>query len=404
MKKILFFVLCIASLQLSAQTWTQLAAPPSSYVVRNHPVTFSIGNFAYIGTGLSNSSALLNDFYRYDPSNDSWTSLPNFPGGARGFAYGVENDGKGYLGFGLGTSNNYYNDLWEFDPVTNNWTQLASCPGSGRRHPAMVTTTGKIFVGCGDGPTGNLKDWWEYDIASDTWTKRDDLPAPRRHHPYFFSIKDEAYVGFGHNGNNIYKDMYKFNPSTLSWSAIASLPAQGRVAGTQFSYGGKGYLLSGQGEDHLNLPTGEFWEYDPATNSWTSLTPHPGTGRWAPGSFLINGTLYLTSGAGQGNAQIDERDIWKFDMPSFAVSVDDVEKANIKFYPNPATDRLTVSADVHTAEIEVYSIYGAKASVRVNRRTTNEAILDVSGLSAGVYILHLKNEDGIRTQQFVKQY
>jgi len=405
MKKILLLLLSFISLQLSAQTWTQLGAPPANYEARNHPITFSIGDFGYITTGAG--QFYNSDFYRYNPSDDSWTQLANFPGGARSFGYGVENNGKGYVGFGLvGTQSGaiYYDDLWEFDPTNNSWTQLATCPGSGRRHPAMVATPGKIFVGCGDGPTGNLKDWWEYDIASNTWSQKPDLPSFQRHHPYFFEINGEAYVGFGHNGASIYKDMYKYNPSAQTWTAIPNLPAQGRVAGTQFSYDGKGYLLSGQGENHNNLATGEMWVYDAATNAWTSSTAHPGTGRWAPGSFLIGNRVFLTSGAGFGNSQIDIADMWSYDLP-VALSTRDLKKNNnINFFPNPATDVLNVSITRDMQSIEVFNIYGSKVNVGINTSLQGQAQIDLSELSAGIYILKIQDKETISTKEFVKQY
>ena len=51
-----------------------------------------------------------------------------------------------------------------------------------------------------------------------------------------------------------------------------------------------------EGEDHAQLDTGEFWEYDPDTDTWTELNPHPGSGRWAPGSMVIGNTIYIMGG------------------------------------------------------------------------------------------------------------
>ena len=174
------------------------------------------------------------------------------------------------MGFG-GASGTAFNDLWEYDSETEEWTQLADCPCEGRYHPAFVQLDDKIYVGMGNNSNGNLKDWWEYDIPTDTWTQKDDLPGPPRHHPYHFGIDDIAYVCFGHgnsmNGNlSIYTDVYKFDPSTDEWTQLNEFPGEGRVAGTQFDYGGKGYVLSGDGDDHSFMEEGEFWEYDPATD------------------------------------------------------------------------------------------------------------------------------------------
>ncbi len=73
-------------------------------------------------------------------------------------------------------------------------------------------------------------------------------------------------------------------------------PGESRVAGTQFSHDGYGYILSGDGDDHDYLETGEFWQYNPADDSWSQLPSHPGLSRWAPGSFIIDGKVYLVQG------------------------------------------------------------------------------------------------------------
>ena len=78
----------------------------------------------------------------------------------------------------------------------------------------------------------------------------------------------------------------------------------------EISLGGinnKGYILSGDGDDHGPLDTGEFWEYDPLNDNWTQLTSHPGGARWAPGSFVIDCDVYLTSGyEGDINAYLND--------------------------------------------------------------------------------------------------
>lgn len=328
-----FLVLAFSS-SLLAQTWDPATSMPG--LGRHHPVTFTINGSGYAATGTTTQSGVSDDFYRYNPIADSWDVLPDFPGADRSYAYGGAFNGKGYLGFGLGGT--YLADMWEYDPVSQQWTQLASLPASGRMHPAFVITDeGKIFVGMGNA-AGNFRDWWEYNIASNVWTQKANLPGSARHHPYYFNIGKYPYVGFGH-GAIVYKDLYRFDPDTNTWTRMADFPGEARVAGAQFSYGGKGYILSGQGQDELNLDTGEFWQYIPTEDRWVVLPPHPGSGRWAPGTFLIGQTLYCM--AGESNTQL-ERDMWKFDM----TTTSDVDHLTLEMdfpftvSPNPVTGRL----------------------------------------------------------------
>lgn len=282
--------------------------------IRHHPVTFSIDGTGYAGLGDAGST--YDDFYKYNPQSDSWTKLNNFGGGARGYAYGVVYNGKGYVGFGA-KGNKLFNDLWEYNPIADAWKELKPCDCEIRTHPAMVTINGKIYIGMGEGAGNrNLKDWWEYDIVSNRWTRKADLPGPARHHPFYFTVNGMAYLGLGHgseqvDNKSIYQDFYQYNPETDQWKRMNDFPGMGRVAGTQFDYNGYGYILSGQGTNHYNLVTGEFWQYNPKTDKWIVLTPHKGSGRWAPGSFIIDNKVYFTCGTSDlGN----QRDVQVFDL------------------------------------------------------------------------------------------
>lgn len=320
--------LLLASISV-AQEWTQVASMPGPG--RHHPVNFVLDGKGYVATGSTSTAGNSDDFYRYDPTTDSWETLVDFPGADRSYAYGGSYNGKGYLGFGLGTA--YLRDLWEYDPGTETWTELASCPGAARSHPAFVITDdGKIYVGMGNA-SSNFRDWWVYDIATDVWEQKALLPGAARHHPYYFNIGNTPYVAFGH-GAAIFKDVYKYDLETDAWTRMNDLPGSGRVAGQQFSHNGKGYVISGDNEQHGHFPTGEFWEYDPVLDSWVELTPHPGSARWAPGTFVIGNTLYFMCGL--SNVRL-ESDMWKYEILEPA-GTDDVVLANgasWTVFPNP---------------------------------------------------------------------
>lgn len=128
---------------------------------------FEINGKIYIGTGATNND-LTKEFWCYDPDNDSWTQLPDFPSKARCFSVGFSINGKGYIGLGstedwyIKTSNSL-NDIWEFDPDDNSWKEVANFPGGGRSGAASVILNNKAYI-C----FGNLKnDLWEFEPFSD---------------------------------------------------------------------------------------------------------------------------------------------------------------------------------------------------------------------------------------------
>ena len=390
--QVVFIVTLFLPGQILAQIWEVAAALPADG--RHHPVTFSIDGIGYLVTGNSRP----NDFYRYDPIADEWQQLTDFPGEARGYSYGVTYNGKGYLGFGRANGKNY-NDLWEYDPETEEWTELDTLPGVGRAHPALIAGSGKIWVGLGSGPNGNLNDWWEYDIAGNEWTQQPDFPSFERHHPYYFEIDGMPYVGFGH-GADIYSDFYQFDFENDEWITLNAFPEQGRVAGTQFSYNGKGYILSGQGEDHGDLPEGEFWEYDPLEDSWKELVPHPDGGRWAPGSFVLNGEVFLLCGNQQGNGNLN--DMWRAEIPEKSVGIKEVAHTSEWYVvPNPASDMIFLQTENDlsvSAELTVFTLSG---KVMFFGPLTPDQPIDTRHLPVGMYICQIKNNDVIENIQFV---
>tara|TARA_B100001142_G_C14336471_1_gene656103 strand:+ start:326 stop:2287 length:1962 start_codon:yes stop_codon:yes gene_type:complete len=296
MKKTLLLIL-ISSLSF-AQDWNFVGYYDGD--ARHHPITFANDRYGYVIAGQNFKGTDLDDVFRYDSQENLWVQLSDFPGGPRGYSYGVSDGVYAYMGFGSNSSG-YPNDWWRYDLENDTWEELANFPSNGRDHPAMILCDNKIFVGLGSSDVGNLGDWWEYDIITNNWDQKADFNFGDRHHPFYFSINGVPFVGFGH-GNSvsdnlvIYNDFYKYDINMNNWIQLSNFPSEGRVAGTQFSFNGKGYVLSGDGDDHGPLDSGELWEYNPNSDTWTQLTSHPGGARWAPGSFVIGCNVFLTSG------------------------------------------------------------------------------------------------------------
>jgi N-acetylneuraminic acid mutarotase len=395
-RMILRYLLLLLGLSLATVVmgqWEEMSR--SAVTTRHHPVSFTLNDTAYLLTGTTAQSSPdgTADFFRYDEANDSWVRLPDFPGGARSFAYAASYNGKGYIGFGTNDYETFFNDLWEYDPSSKEWTELASCECRGRNHPVFVAQAGRIFVGLGNGPF-DLNDFWSYDIDSNVWTQMPNLPGPPRHHPFHFAAAGKVYAGMGHSGSNYYADWYVFDPSTNIWTELNEHPGGGRVAGQEFSYDGYGYIISGDGTFHQNLVDGEFWKYLHETDEWERLPDHPGSapdnriGRWAPGSFVLNGYVYFFGGVNRG-AGFLYNDMHRYQLEEETVSVNTPDRVqSTKVYPNPATDRLFVrweAEPVHSSPYVLLTMAGRP--VAEGKVSASGEIPLASKLPAGMYIL-----------------
>lgn len=81
------------------------------------------------------------------------------------------------------------------------------------------------------------------------------------------------------------------------------------------------------------------------------------------------------------------------------VAIDDVamHSVSLQLYPNPATDRLMLSADMPVQRVQVFDMTGRM----VMSSTGTE--LDVSALPAGLYMLRAMGETGVGSKKFVKK-
>jgi len=162
-------------------------------------------------------------------------------------------------------------------------------------------------MGTGSGPAGNMEDWWEYDMITQVWTQKQNIPGGARHHPFFFAAGNSVFLGGGHRDS-----WFEYNLDTEELTSIDNTPL-GRVAGTQFNYDNKGFLLGGDDATHSHVPPSQtFMFYDPQVQEWGYLPPLPEGSRWACSSFIIDDILYYFDGADYDTPT--NSSVWKFDL------------------------------------------------------------------------------------------
>ncbi|HIP36475.1 MAG TPA: T9SS type A sorting domain-containing protein [Crocinitomix sp.] len=131
------------------------------------------------------------------------------------------------------------------------------------------------------------------------WTQKANFPNLARHRAASFAIGNKGYVGIGHtNGagpNIVFNDWWEFDPATNSWTQKADFPI-GNYGVSTFVIGNKGYMGGG------NIGNGDFYEYKPSTNKWAPI-PNPPTTPDDETAFTINGKGYV----------LDDMNLYEFD-------------------------------------------------------------------------------------------
>jgi N-acetylneuraminic acid mutarotase len=408
-----FLVFASVSLPVKAQngSWTQISPFPGT--PRAWSASFVIGTKVYIGTGSDGQNFTTNDLYEYDQATGQWAQKQSLPASAArtgGVGFAVGN--KGYMATGLGV-NTALNDLWEYDPndtsngfdVNGNpmgeWTQKANFPGSGRDDATAFVVGTKAYVGLGaySGPQ-----FYEYDPQADSWTPISPFPGPARVGAASFTIGNKAYVGIGaadySGANGVYEEFWEYDPATDTWTQKANFGGGRRFFAGRFSIGGKGYV--GTGIDDAFIYN-DFWEYDPATDTWSPKAAFGGGYRaWqVGGGFAIGNTGYLGLGADASFNRYN--DLWTYQINT-SIAASEFEENQVQIFPNPFSTSATITfPPIYASDkisIELYDIFGNKVQEFTDINIVNNRFEFTKGnLDEGTYFYRIVNLTRNKTEQ-----
>jgi hypothetical protein len=81
--------------------------------------------------------------------------------------------------------------------------------------------------------------------------------------------------------------------------------------------------------------------------------------------------------------------------------ISDNELLNVSMYPNPAADRLNISASNTIKNASIFNILGKKVmSLEINK---NSESIDVSSLASGIYLIKYQLDNATGTAKFIKE-
>jgi len=258
--------------------------------------------------------------YEYDPATNQWAKKKPMALPAHHLAL-TEYGGKIYVfgGFTEGKIGNLaawtpVSNAFEYDPMKDTWKPLAPMPT--KRGAAVAgTVNGKIYVigGATTAPGATnpaihptiaqrvLSTVEEYDPETNTWRTRSPMPTPRNHTAAGV-VDGKIYVIGGRIGaafiaaSSDLANVEAYDPATDTWSRpLAKMPTarSGLDVGV---YKGRIVVAGGENQDFFQHTAYHAFEmYDPATNTWSILTPMT-IGRHGVAGGVIGNRFYAISG------------------------------------------------------------------------------------------------------------
>jgi len=261
-------------------------------------IGFTIGNKGFVCTGSSTGT----DLWEYDTVKNVWMQRANFPGFPRSGCVAFSIGNKGFVGMGQAYSkkDSCFRDFYEYNPANDKWKKISDFPGVARWGAVGFSIGNKGYVGTGVDSSfyQYYNDFWEYDTMKDKWTQKSDIGVQTRKNAVGFNILNKGYIGFGFiNNHGISNDLWEYDPSVDSWTQLSSCDASYTgFASIAFAIGKKAYV--GWGLDFNGQYRNDLWEYsslaagigkDKGKNNF-EIFPNPNNG-----NFIMKSTYPLTS-------------------------------------------------------------------------------------------------------------
>ena len=151
-------------------------------------------------------------------------------------------------------------------------------------------------------------------VGSGRWTAAPAPPVLNVHDSSIIALNGSVYQFGGQVATDRpLTNAYRYNPASGVWSAIAPLPAP-RMAQGIVTDGTSIYLLGGFDN---NQTQATLWRYNPATNTYTTLTA-PSLGIEFTGLAYLNGRIYRISGTQNNSSATATVDIYTISTNSWA--------------------------------------------------------------------------------------
>lgn len=256
-----------------------------------------------VGGSNGSPSSLVNE---YNLFADTWVTKTNMLTATTGL--GVVTAANGYIYAIGGWNGTSLSAVEEYFPLTDNWIPRAN------KNPALsyagvaATSIGKIYAFGGSSGFPRL-DTYGYDIATNHWNNtgaqmlaaREDLGAA-------LAANGKIYAIGGSNSISALSSVEEYDPGTGiggTWSPKASMPTARTNPAVVAAPNGKIYAIGGSSSITTVVPLSTVEEYDPDTDTWTTVANGLNTARSRAAAVVMNGNIYVVGGSTADNVYTD---------------------------------------------------------------------------------------------------
>ena len=240
----------------------------------------------------------------YNPTDDSWTTVADFPLPVAGHQTVCSSDSTVLIfGGGQTTAKGQVSvdNVWEYNIITDIWTQKEDMPIDAVEHTATVLPNNNVLiVGGYKEPSGTDNPWsFVYNPAADTFSSPVNLLSTKDGHSAILLNNGNVMVVGGYNyTSGAITNVEIYNPIEDSWSVNGEI-SEGRSGGYAAIKNQEGDVFIIGGFNFFTFD--EFStidKYDAQTETWSTLPNMPEAMSGVNAALLENGEIIIAGGQG----------------------------------------------------------------------------------------------------------
>ena len=385
---LVLLIILLGGSTLNAQQWTQMADFPG--LGRHRATGISIGNKGYLGFGHINGTGIetaFNDWWEYDPSNNSWTQKASCPvnvlnntpwiGISVLDSQGFVIDDIAYL------KGPYYAPFFSYSASQNTWQILNTGPVGMSWTTAAISLENKGYVYA-------ARNIYIYEPSSDSWTTLNNFSPPvfaditEWHWQNIHSVGSKMYF-IAYSVQNDQTHFWEYDLIDESWKDLGFWPHE---ASDPYVFDHQGLIIVDCGG--VQQVSNDVFAYEPKTNTWIQMEDFIGGGRRYSAGFSLNGMGHMCT----GTSGVNYSDLWR--MNDILGTDDLINELAVNVFPNPAVEHITIALEEHTSfKVELVDPSGKFVG---SHQTLNGKIKIQRGdLPSGSYHYVIETDNGLRT-------
>ena len=268
----------------STDVWTPIGRTGAPSGRHGHTAVWT-GTRMIVWGGDDCAAGKLNTGGIYDPATDTWTTLTTTGAPTARANHTAVWTGTRMIVWGGAFSNDSPNDGGIYDPATDTWTTMStgnSAPIGGYESAVWTGTRMIVWGGLADHYVDYLpnypRDARIYDPATDTWATTTTTGAPmgrRFHTAVWTGTRMLVWGGLGGTTavNTLYFDSgAAYDPATDAWTPMTAAGAPTARYGHTAVWSGTKMAVWGGINREMGLAMNSGGLFDPATNTWTTMT------------------------------------------------------------------------------------------------------------------------------------